>query len=695
MVLQQQQMLAMMQTKQYYACEQDVAPPYKRQRAYMPDCGPPDQFGMPKQQGAFEAQYEQQQSSYMTPNLYDHAVPPSVGIQSAPTPSANPYEYPVAVPYHSPPQQKISPVHMLIAFANDYLTKARAVAPFIVVATRDDSKWSQDQARRNYNRLIIGAIGMLELALKKGPLPEEDSKIRLKLAEILSENTRNYSEAIAHIEKALIVSAKQVPLISCHLRGLELHAEVLLKQKDTKKNMKMSIGILKKGSQIARERTMNAWYLRILVKMADIHARLGDYHAASEAIREGKRLSECEGCVGIQYCLKAILVRYAAQFSDYRTLDTIIAGFQSDQKLLQAMNSETSDNMLPVRLQHYIQIMITIWQLHIGEQAKAVQTLKDLQASLQQHRTSSQDNCGTLQLEYRSQDHPGEPTGSTLIQFNFPSGVELYAFGHLLSGLCTRANTTVPHTRSYLIEGLKNVDSYIYVVRDPTSLTSAVRFMKSCIALKARMFLELGYVELSHSLFDASEKSLRAFVHWLQKFDMWQAYRSKVLLLKGMLSQARGQFDTAVITNNIDLKTLALVCTVLVQSANSLDGLAEISSALQIQSSNTSSCTAKCLSEYVMALHTYRSNQILQTKGHLLSALSLATKNDNTRLQSLILGLLGLVYLLLKQDQAQSMLNGAYVLSKASKDELGVSVYGKILKEMSQDTNTNQTQQNL
>lgn len=91
---------------------------------------------------------------------------------------------------------------MMVALAEEFISKARAAAPSIAASLQPDEV-------EEYQKMIGTALGCFEAALQSQRLsPRQEARVRLRYAAILQEETENIMEAETTLSKGITLCDK-------------------------------------------------------------------------------------------------------------------------------------------------------------------------------------------------------------------------------------------------------------------------------------------------------------------------------------------------------------------------------------------------------------------------------------------------------------------------------------------------------
>ena len=91
---------------------------------------------------------------------------------------------------------------MMVALAEEFITKARAAAPTVAASLQSDQV-------EEYQKMIGTGLGCLEAALQSQRLsPRQEARVRLRYAAVLQEETENIMEAETTLSKGITVCDK-------------------------------------------------------------------------------------------------------------------------------------------------------------------------------------------------------------------------------------------------------------------------------------------------------------------------------------------------------------------------------------------------------------------------------------------------------------------------------------------------------
>lgn len=91
---------------------------------------------------------------------------------------------------------------MMVALAEEFISKARAAAPAIATSMQPDQV-------EEYQKMIGTALGCLEAALQSQRLsPRQEARVRLRYAAVLQEETENIMEAETTLSKGITLCDK-------------------------------------------------------------------------------------------------------------------------------------------------------------------------------------------------------------------------------------------------------------------------------------------------------------------------------------------------------------------------------------------------------------------------------------------------------------------------------------------------------
>lgn len=91
---------------------------------------------------------------------------------------------------------------MMVALAEEFVSKARAAAPSVAASLQSDEV-------EEYQKLIGTGLGCLEAALQSQRLsPRQEARVRLRYAAVLHEETENIMEAETTLSKGITLCDK-------------------------------------------------------------------------------------------------------------------------------------------------------------------------------------------------------------------------------------------------------------------------------------------------------------------------------------------------------------------------------------------------------------------------------------------------------------------------------------------------------
>ncbi|GJJ71016.1 hypothetical protein EMPS_03366 [Entomortierella parvispora] len=613
--------------------------------------------------------------------------------------------------------------HVLLwAIAEDCMNQARSLC---FVATTQPT--SQAEWRERHHKLVFTAVKCLVACstLESPSMMQVDkAKTRLRLAQILFEETESLDRSEAEVDKAILIvdSIEGSAARDIQLRLYDLQIQIYVETK----RFRLAKNTLKLAAKEAAKQELHWWMYQFYLRKAHVFFLTNDVAGSLNTLNQGAALAEKRGDFDLKMAFWIVAGQYSLMFSNWdhamvylRKLtpfmdqDHVLDITESPQQ--QQTPSTPTRHCDSKQLRVFFLILYISCMLRCGNTTKALAALTALHSALDETRPKDADELqGVFKIPLQSllsrpqepqalqqgqhQGLPPQQAEIPYIRIRWMSFSQVYCLTYLLSGICSKADMTQPmKSEQFLIEGIKVVDRE-FSVDDFATTTLHVRGKQRWFSLlMMSMLLHLSDVFLlKFDLVSAEETILKA-TYWSKVCGLWDVFKWRVSLSVGMMMQLGGRLDEALEWYSIctshtadshedpegyDARSLAMINTALIYCGDrhfNMQKVKDLITEAKTRHASISSTNFRC------ALHivdSWTKEGLIPARQHLQEALKLSSTLLNTQMRSLTLLLLGNVYMQTHDDQAEKMLMTGFVHAAKTGNMVVAAAAGSTLKDL-------------
>ncbi|KAI9657059.1 MAG: hypothetical protein M1821_003225 [Bathelium mastoideum] len=600
---------------------------------------------------------------------------------------------------------------LLLSMADEYIHAAHHLAS--KVAHMQDRQNNED-----YYRLMATGLGCMDSVLKHFKLhPRAESKLRLRYATLLHEETDNHQE----IEKVL---SKGIQLSEKHrFLGLKYSMQHLLARTLFETKQKSALKFLDKVIPDVEAYHHTAWiyafrFLRVTFSLQTLL-----YSEALAAIQNLRVI--CELAQGQD---RAIFVTAATMQAMVHLRTSGPDSVEQAQQAIAAARSEQLDpsvQQLPqiTSLLSFVDL-VSVLQLH-NEPDQIIAKMKGMNHIMDESRPDFKWNANgsvSIPLGQVSDGQTTQDTGGifqrlsdgrdALMFCSLPQD-ELYSIAFLLSSLASfHRNSSDGKTNKFAHEGLKGLKDVLPHDRiRSTSLSAAsdLNRLRAHLDLSLRIYRIFGFCDVSN--WTKAKEELDGLRRMLKEFpyQIPPHAQSLMLYLQGSIHQSSGNLDLALKvfrssalalsppSNRISaphqqLTILAALNSVLIlrnPSLNSYPEASEVLGRLQPLCSDHSCKSIRAAFTLVQALVASTEDEaqsgkpsMVTTKTSLSTSLSLAKTTQNAQITALVLNVLTQIFFTgISGEQAEKSARAARATASNWRSPLWTAVADGMLEQ--------------
>ncbi|KAK9727781.1 mau2 chromatid cohesion factor [Basidiobolus ranarum] len=525
-------------------------------------------------------------------------------------------------------------------------------------------------------------------------MPKIETKTRFRLAQVLFQYTENIVEAEEHLQKAILLAQKLEGYSELKFQMIDLQCQIL----ERTRNFKIAQNVLKNSIVEAGELNLPVWIYHFLLLRAKLYYMDHDFGRCLSSLSEALQFAERRQELDMKACILLTKCQYALSFQQYH----IVSEGLSQVSILfpQPRESNMIGQGRPIvqnrnlQLCHYM--ILIIYSTHTGNIKTAMQYTTEMYSLLETpSMTELQDIQGFIKIPIRSSTVVNNYTQGHYETFSVMTAGwltknQLYSLAYLISGMCNKSDNTNLKAKTFLTEGLKNVELQFSTFLGNPGLHEAIEHKNWCAVVKAHMLLHLSDVLMLRSEFQEATKTLLELVSWSYTCGFWEKFAALICSSWGMLCQFQGQSMEALqfyeaaagCTDNRELVALVRLNQALIHiglSASNREMVHTMLDGIRPDCLEGKLDGLKAVFHVVEGLVTH---EIVKAKQNLLETLKLTSTLYNTQLKSITLSLLGTLFQHTQNDQSEKMLTTAYLLSRNSRNDMGCLVAGGLLRDL-------------
>ncbi|KAG0055955.1 hypothetical protein BGZ83_006880 [Gryganskiella cystojenkinii] len=614
--------------------------------------------------------------------------------------------------------------HLLLwSMAEEYMDQARSLCFISTTQPNSQPGW-----RKRHHDLIFSAIKCL-VACVSVELPSmmqlDKAKTRLRLAQILFEETESLEQSEEEVNKAILIaeSIQGSAAVDIQFRLYDLQIQIYI---ETKK-FRLAKNTLKIAAKEAAKQELHWWMYQFYLLKARVHFLTNDVAGSLNTLNQGAALAEKRGDFDLKMAFWIVAGQYSLMFSNWdyamfylrkltpfmdkdHTLD-MSAMDPQDQLQDQQHQQQPSRLCDSKQLRVFFLILYISCMLRCGNTDKAVAALTALHSALDETRPQDVDELqGVFKISLQSHLPPPPPAHQQqmglppqhaevpFIKIKWMTFSQVYCLTYLLSGICSKADMTQPmKSQQFLIEGIKVVDRE-FSVDDLASTTIHVRRKQRWFSLlMMNMLLHLSDVFLLKFDLVSAEETIMKATYWSKVCGLWDVFKWRVSLSIGMIMHLGGRLEEALEWYELcrshtasshedpegyDAKSLAIVNMALVHCGNKLFDMVKVRDLLTEAKTRHASMTSTNFRCALHILDSWTKEGLIPARQHLQEALKLSSSLLNTQMRSLTLLLLGNVYLQTHDEQAEKMLMTGFIHAAKTGNQVVAAAAGSCLKDL-------------
>ncbi|KAK3844208.1 MAG: cohesin loading factor [Linnemannia gamsii] len=626
---------------------------------------------------------------------------------------------------------------VLWGMAEEYLEQARSLC---FVATAQSG--SQPGWRARHQDLILCAIKCLVACVSIESLSMtqlDKAKSRLRLAQVLFEETESLNRAEEEVSKAIIIadSIQGSSALEIQLRLYELQTQIYIETK----RFRLAKNTLRIASAEAAKQELHCWTYQFCFFKARVHFMMDDVAGSLTTLNQGAALADQQGDFDIKMTFWIVAGQYSLMLSKWSQAMFYLQKMAPHMGVAELLDfakpaaSPTGEEIplspaalpSPVvldmpqeldqqqcqsqQLRVFFLILYIFCMIRSGRVEKTLFALNALHGTLDGTRPRDMDelqgvfrvflknridNSPQGRQQASTQQHNPAPLPYVCIRWMTFS--QVYCLTYLLSGICNKADMTQPmKSQQFLVEGIKVVDREFSVNDYATSTIYVRRNQRWFSLLLMTMLLHLTDVYLLKFELENAQETLLKATYWAQVCGVWDLFKWRVSLTVGMMLHLGSRLEEAMDWYNICLghteshhqdsegyeaKTLALINIGFIFSGERYynhQRAKEIVMEAKARHSVLQSANVRC------ALHILdgaTNEGLIPARQHLHESLKTSGNLMNTQLRSLSLMLLGSFYKDAHDAHAEKMLAAGFTHAAKTHNQIVAAAAGFTLKDL-------------
>ncbi|CAJ0912911.1 12818_t:CDS:10, partial [Entrophospora sp. SA101] len=489
--------------------------------------------------------------------------------------------------------------------------------------------------------------------------PLVELKTRFRLSQILFLFTENIHEAENHLQKGIQIAQTQDDFRELKFKMIDLRCDIF----KSNNNSNSAKNLLKSSAIEAMENNMPPWYYHFQLKRANLHYSEKDFDGCMNVLRQVCSLADQRADVEMKACVLILIAQYAFTSQNYTLTQRSLDELQTVYFPSSLIQSSQAYNRFPISNRHlylHFSLLYITYHMHTGNMKLAAERLSEVHHILDSNSLNDINVDGStgettihispvsessLSLSYPNNNDKSSTTSQNLpLKICWLSNSQIYALTFLISGICNRGDTATMKSTMFLTEGLKIVEQRINSNENGLSLQEIIKSKKFYINLKAYMLQYLIDVYLLRSEFTEAEKTLAQLMNWSNIHNLWPQFHINIIIALGMINQFIGK---------------PIIATEFYKAAEKIYTILK-----EIEQEDI-----------------FQTNNIDES---LLESLKISTSLFNNQLKALTLSVLGTLFKVTQNDQAEKMLTSSYTLSKNARNNIGCLISGRLLEEIYQ-----------
>ncbi|ORX92255.1 hypothetical protein K493DRAFT_338900 [Basidiobolus meristosporus CBS 931.73] len=510
-------------------------------------------------------------------------------------------------------------------------------------------------------------------------MPKIETKTRFRLSQILFQYTENVVEAEEHLQKAILLAQKLEGYSELKFQMIDLQCQIL----ERTRNFKIAQNVLKNSIIEAGELNLPVWIYHFLLLRAKLYYIDHDFGRCLSTLSEALQFAE------------------RRQEPDMKQYHIVNEGLSQVSGLFpQPGESSMMSQGRPIvqnRNLHLCYYMILIiYTTHTGNIKTAMQYTTEMYSLLETpSMTELQDIQGFIKIPIRSSTlvnnySQGHYETFSVMTAGWLTKNQLYSLAYLISGMCNKSDNTNLKAKTFLTEGLKNIDLQFNTFIGCPNQPAAIEHKKWCAVVKGYMLLHLADALMLRSEFQEATKTLLELISWSYTCGFWEKIAALICSSWGMLCQYQGQSAEALefyeaaarSTDNRELVALVRLNQALIHIGLSASNREMVNAMLDGIRTDCLEGRLDGLKAVFHAVEGLVTHEIVKAKQNLLETLKLTSTLYNTQLKAMTLSLLGTLFQHTQNDQSEKMLTTAYLLSRNSRNDMGCLVAGGLLRDL-------------
>lgn len=288
---------------------------------------------------------------------------------------------------------------------------------------------------------------------------------------------------------------------------------------------------------------------------------------------------------------------------------------------------------------------------------------------------------------------------------------------YLISGICVATESNLSPAKKFLLEGAKFVEARLLDLEQASDPVDGVETAEFYVQLKSCLYQQLIRILLTRCDIKDANSVLDGLLDWCSDSEqvqtlqcdqrkIWEAHADEIACAKAMLLQSEGKLAEAMNwyygitekTCRFEIRLwaklhLAFIGLYKEEEMSSNDFATLMTDIRVLVSKYPSLITFQVCLELLEGLRSLKAQEFHQTKVHLLEALRFCSGGQdesttwsfrNAHCKVLALSILGQVYHLTENEQADKMFSSAYVLAKKMRNSLLALFSGSMLNVLQQ-----------
>ncbi|CAJ0870928.1 14396_t:CDS:10 [Entrophospora sp. SA101] len=463
--------------------------------------------------------------------------------------------------------------------------------------------------------------------------PLVELKTRFRLSQILFLFTENIHEAENHLQKGIQIAQTQDDFRELKFKMIDLRCDIF----KSNNNSNSAKNLLKSSAIEAMENNMPPWYYHFQLKRANLHYSEKDFDGCMNVLRQVCSLADQRADVEMKACVLILIAQYAFTSQNYTLTQRSLDELQTVYFPSSLIQSSQAYNRFPISNRHlylHFSLLYITYHMHTGNMKLAAERLSEV------HHILDSNSLNDINVDGSTGETTIHisPVSESSLSLSYPNNNDKSSTTsqNLPLKICWLSNSQI-YALTFLISGICNRENGL-------SLQEIIKSKKFYINLKAYMLQYLIDVYLLRSEFTEAEKTLAQLMNWSNIHNLWPQFHINIIIALGMINQFIGK---------------PIIATEFYKAAEKIYTILK-----EIEQEDI-----------------FQTNNIDES---LLESLKISTSLFNNQLKALTLSVLGTLFKVTQNDQAEKMLTSSYTLSKNARNNIGCLISGRLLEEIYQ-----------